>query len=186
MEVNTKKIGQDVLKFTVLGGSAVIAVNSIMQLTKSTDLKSAIMPAITLLVGVSAFSYAMTADKVGFVPELNKNEVSGEEDKSEALGRVSSFDVNSGRVSNAIGTRNKTVRGFFPAGTTMPTVPNYTSGRLIPYPKKSAGDGKNWCCSQYETKVILDINHNPIGTITGCVDWTAKPIGNPCSTAAII
>jgi len=96
MEVNTKKIAQDVLKFTVLGGSAVIAVNSIMQLTKSTDLKSAIMPAITLLVGVSAFSYAMTADKVGFVPELNKNEVSGEEDKSEALGRVSSFDVNSG------------------------------------------------------------------------------------------
>jgi len=73
MEINTKKIGQDILKWTVVGGSAVIAVNSIMQLTKSTDLKSAIMPAITLLVGVSAFSYAMTADKVGFIPELKSS-----------------------------------------------------------------------------------------------------------------
>ena len=149
MEVNTKKIGQDVLKFTVLGGSAVIAVNSIMQLTKSTDLKSAIMPAITLLVGVSAFSYAMTADKVGFVPELNKNEVSGEESKSEALGRVYSFDVNLGRVSNAIGTRNKTVRGFVPAGTTMPTNPNMPLGRLKKGDQKIFGEGtkKAECCT---------------------------------------
>ena len=148
MEVNTKKIGQDVLKFTVLGGSAVIAVNSIMQLTKSTDLKSAIMPAITLLVGVSAFSYAMTADKVGFVPELNKNEVSGEESKSEALGRVSSFDVNSGRVSNAIGT-NRNVRGLNPDGTIMPTNPNMPLGRLKKGDQKIFGEGtkKAECCT---------------------------------------
>ena len=73
MEINTNKIGQDILKWTVVGGSAVIAVNSVMQLFKSTSVKSAIMPAVTLLVGVSAFSYAMTAKKISLVPELKSS-----------------------------------------------------------------------------------------------------------------
>jgi hypothetical protein len=123
MEINTKKIGQDVLKWTVVGGSAVIAVNSIMQLTKSTSLKSAIMPAITLLVGVSAFSYAMTAEKVGFVPKLD-------ESKSE-------------EKSNAVGIDKK---GLMPTGTTMPTIP---SGRLKKGDQKIFNQGTKdaECCT---------------------------------------
>ena len=80
--MDVKKTGQEVLKWTVVGGSAVIAVGAVMQLTKSTNLKSAIMPLVTLLVGVSAFSYAMTAEKVGFVPEIDSNKQSDGEKKS--------------------------------------------------------------------------------------------------------
>jgi hypothetical protein len=63
-----KETGQQILKWTVVGGSAVIAVNSIIQLTKVKSIKEGIMPAVVLLVGISAFSYAMT-EKVGFVPK---------------------------------------------------------------------------------------------------------------------
>ena len=42
------------------------------------------MPAITLLVGVSAFSYAMTSKKVSFLPEL-KSSARGTFDSGEKL-----------------------------------------------------------------------------------------------------
>jgi hypothetical protein len=64
--------GQQILKWTVVGGSAVIAANAIMQLTKTTSIRGAVMPVITLLVGVSAFSYALTADKISFLPTVNE------------------------------------------------------------------------------------------------------------------
>ena len=152
MEVNTKKIGQDVLKFTVLGGSAVIAVNSIMQLTKSNDLKSAIMPAITLLVGVSAFSYAMTAEKISLVPTLDKNQGSDEE-TSNAIGSlrgkgkpvdcysecrkhgfsqeqcVARCSGGSPSTSMFIGM-GRNARGLNPNTITNPTNPNVPLGRL--------------------------------------------------------
>ena len=67
-----KETIQPILKWTTVGGSAIIAVGAFMQLTKSKSISQAIMPAITLLVGVSAFSYAMTAEKVGFIPETKK------------------------------------------------------------------------------------------------------------------
>lgn len=67
-----KETGQQILKWTVVGGSAVIAVNSLVQISKSGLSKASIMPAITLLVGVSAFSYAMTAEKITLLPEVNK------------------------------------------------------------------------------------------------------------------
>lgn len=60
--------GQQILKWTVVGGSAVIAANAIMQLTKTTTIKGAVMPVITLLVGVSAFSFALTAEKISILP----------------------------------------------------------------------------------------------------------------------
>lgn len=69
-DINLKKTTQDVLKWTTIGGSAVISVGAIMALTKVKDVKSAIMPLVTLLVGVSAFSYAMT-EKVGFIPKTD-------------------------------------------------------------------------------------------------------------------
>ena len=68
--INIKKTTQDILKWTTIGGSAVISVGAIMALTKVKDVKSAIMPLVTLLVGVSAFSYAMT-EKVGFIPKTD-------------------------------------------------------------------------------------------------------------------
>lgn len=67
-----KTTSQDILKWTVIGGSTIIAVHaltSVIKAAKSADVKSGLMPAITLLVSVSAFSYAMTADKISFKPQ---------------------------------------------------------------------------------------------------------------------
>jgi len=69
-----KETGQQILKWTVVGGSAVIAVNSVFQLTKVSSIREGIMPAITLLVGVSAFSFAMTAPKISLVPQVGSTE----------------------------------------------------------------------------------------------------------------
>lgn len=65
-----KETGQQILKWTVVGGSAVIAVNSAIQLTKVKSIREGVMPVITLLVGVSAFSYAMTAKRISFAPKV--------------------------------------------------------------------------------------------------------------------
>lgn len=62
---------QQILKWTVVGGSALLAVNEIVKLTKTKSLKEGIVPVIYLLVGISAFSYAMTAEKVSFIPKTS-------------------------------------------------------------------------------------------------------------------
>lgn len=65
-----KETSQQILKWTVVGGSAVIAVNSVFQLTKVSSIREGVLPVITLLVGVSAFSYALTAPKITLVPQV--------------------------------------------------------------------------------------------------------------------
>jgi len=67
-----KTTSQDILKWTVIGGSTILAVGSLMSVisaAKAADVKAGVMPAIALLVSVSAFSYAMTADKISFKPQ---------------------------------------------------------------------------------------------------------------------
>ena len=60
---------QQGLKLIVMGGSAVIAVGAVTQLVgKPFSIKTSWMPVVTLLVGVSAFSYAMTSE-VSFIPK---------------------------------------------------------------------------------------------------------------------
>jgi hypothetical protein len=54
------------IRVVTIAGSAVLVLNSAMSLIKagsSMDLKGAIMPAVSILVGVSAFNYALQ-DKV--------------------------------------------------------------------------------------------------------------------------
>jgi|APGre2960657373_1045057.scaffolds.fasta_scaffold00095_5 hypothetical protein len=47
------------MKFATIGGASVLVVSSAISLTKVTSLKGAIMPLVSILVGVSAFNYAM-------------------------------------------------------------------------------------------------------------------------------
>ena len=62
---------QQVLKMTTIGGSSILAVGAIMQLTKVKSISEAIMPVLGLLVSVSAFSYAMSAEEVSFIPKTS-------------------------------------------------------------------------------------------------------------------
>jgi hypothetical protein len=66
-----KETANQILKWSVVGGSAIIAVNSLVEISKAGLSKKAIMPVITLLVGVSAFSYAMTAPKISLLPKTD-------------------------------------------------------------------------------------------------------------------
>lgn len=52
------------MKLATIGGASVLIVGSAMSLTKVTSLKGAIMPLVSILVGVSAFNYAMNTPKV--------------------------------------------------------------------------------------------------------------------------
>jgi len=47
------------MKFATIGGASVLVVSSAISLTKVTSLKGAIMPLVSILVGVAAFNYAM-------------------------------------------------------------------------------------------------------------------------------
>ncbi len=49
------------MKFATIGGASVLIVGSAMSLTKVTSLKGAIMPLVSILVGVAAFNYAMSS-----------------------------------------------------------------------------------------------------------------------------
>jgi hypothetical protein len=50
---------QSVVKVVTIAGSAVLVLNSAMSLTRVKDVKSAVMPVVSILVGVAAFNYAM-------------------------------------------------------------------------------------------------------------------------------
>jgi hypothetical protein len=52
------------MKFATIGGASVLVVSSALSLTKVTSLKGAIMPLVSILVGVAAFNYAMNTPKV--------------------------------------------------------------------------------------------------------------------------
>jgi hypothetical protein len=61
---------QTVLKYTVIGGSVVMVAGAIGQLfTQPISVKGSIMPAISILVGVSAFSYAMSGEEIRIIPK---------------------------------------------------------------------------------------------------------------------
>jgi hypothetical protein len=53
---------QQVMKVVTIAGSAVLVLNSVMGLLKagtSLNLKGAVMPTVSILVGIAAFNYAM-------------------------------------------------------------------------------------------------------------------------------
>jgi hypothetical protein len=64
------------LKVTVIGGSAIIALGSVHQMYKHKwKLKESAFPIITLIVAVSAFSYAMSGAEITLVPSTAKSAV---------------------------------------------------------------------------------------------------------------
>jgi hypothetical protein len=50
---------QKTIKVATIAGASVLAVNAVMSLTKVASVKEAIMPLVTILVGVAAFNYAL-------------------------------------------------------------------------------------------------------------------------------
>lgn len=61
---------QTVLKYTVIGGSVIMVAGAITSLfTQPFDLKKSVMPAISVLVGVSAFSYAVSGEEIRVIPK---------------------------------------------------------------------------------------------------------------------
>ena len=60
--MNTKETVKKTVKVVTIAGAAVLAVNSVMQLTKVSSPKTAVMPIVSLLVAVAAFNYAMSAE----------------------------------------------------------------------------------------------------------------------------
>lgn len=50
---------QQAIKIATVAGSAILVVNSAMKLTGVSSVKGALMPAVSILVGLSAFKYAM-------------------------------------------------------------------------------------------------------------------------------
>lgn len=62
---------QTVLKYTVIGGSVIMVAGAIGQLfTQPLTVKGSIMPAISILVGVSAFSYATGGGEIRVIPKV--------------------------------------------------------------------------------------------------------------------
>lgn len=61
---------QTILKYTVIGGSVIMVAGAIGQLaTQPLTLKGSVMPAISILVGVSAFSYATSGEEIRVIPK---------------------------------------------------------------------------------------------------------------------
>ena len=66
-----KEQTQTVLKYVVIGGSVIMVAGAIGQLTtQPLTLKSVVMPAISILVGVSAFSYAVGGAEIRVIPKV--------------------------------------------------------------------------------------------------------------------
>jgi hypothetical protein len=52
------------VKVVTIAGSAILVVNSGMKLTRVSDVKGALMPVVSILVGISAFKYAMSSKPI--------------------------------------------------------------------------------------------------------------------------
>lgn len=63
------KDAQPILRFIVIAGGAVIAINSAGQIFKAKTITEGIMPVVGVLVGISAFSYAMMGQEVRLIPK---------------------------------------------------------------------------------------------------------------------
>jgi len=62
---------QTVLKYTVIGGSVIMVAGAIGQLaTQPVTAKNVVMPLISILVGVSAFSYAIGGGEIRVIPKV--------------------------------------------------------------------------------------------------------------------
>ena len=57
MNVNTKQV----VKVVTIAGSAILVVNSAMAAFRAGSIKGAIMPVVSIVVGVAAFNYAMAS-----------------------------------------------------------------------------------------------------------------------------
>jgi len=55
---------QKVVKVATIAGAAILVAGAAVQLTKSKDFKGVLMPALSILVGMAAFSYAMAPKTV--------------------------------------------------------------------------------------------------------------------------
>jgi lysylphosphatidylglycerol synthetase-like protein (DUF2156 family) len=49
---------QKAMKVATIAGASVLVVNAVMGLTKASSVRDAVMPLVTILVGVAAFNYA--------------------------------------------------------------------------------------------------------------------------------
>jgi hypothetical protein len=49
---------QKAMKVATIAGASILVVNAVMGLTQTTSVKGALMPIVTILVGVAAFNYA--------------------------------------------------------------------------------------------------------------------------------
>jgi len=66
-----KENTQLVLKYTVIGGSVIMVAGAIGQLvTQPVTAKGVAMPLISILVGVSAFSYAIGGQEIRIIPKV--------------------------------------------------------------------------------------------------------------------
>ncbi len=59
---------QKAVKVATIAGSSVLVVNSVMKLVGVKSVREALMPAVSILVGIAAFNYALQAK----APELKK------------------------------------------------------------------------------------------------------------------
>lgn len=60
MKVNTSQV----MKVVTIAGSAILVVNSAMAAFKAGSIKGAIMPVVSIIVGVAAFNYAMASTTI--------------------------------------------------------------------------------------------------------------------------
>lgn len=57
--MKTNPTVQKAVKIATVAGASVLVINAAMSLTKVSSPKAAIMPIVTILVGVAAFNYAL-------------------------------------------------------------------------------------------------------------------------------
>jgi hypothetical protein len=62
--MKTNPTVQKAVKIATVAGSSVLVINAAMSLMKVSSPKGAIMPLVTILVGVAAFNYAMRSNPV--------------------------------------------------------------------------------------------------------------------------
>jgi len=64
---------QNALRIVTIGGASVLVVGAASQLIASKfDMKKSVMPLVTILVGVAAFSYAMGGKPIQVLPKTEE------------------------------------------------------------------------------------------------------------------
>lgn len=91
MEIKNPNVKQAV-KIVTVAGASVLVVGSALALMKAKSAKEVIMPAVAILVGVSAFGYAMAKPKV--VADEKKSNAFGDATSEKTV--ENSFQCNNG------------------------------------------------------------------------------------------